>query len=254
MSRHDIVYVLKNDYNSEELKYSVRSVVQNFPYRKIVFIGGHPDDMTADILIPHKQEGTSKWRRSMSSLKLALENNQLTEDIWLFNDDFFVMDRVTEDVNYFCGSLEKRVSDIRQKVGLSTYARELELLRGFLIKENKDTLSFSLHIPFLINRAKALALMESFPSQKMFRSLYGNYYKIDCRFMEDVKVIDRETLPDTPFISTSDDSFKNGKVGEFLRKYFDTPSKYELNRGNQQTIYQQTRERYDEEGEERKYD
>lgn len=39
MAKHDVVYVLKNNYTDEELRYSVRSVVQNFQYRKLVFEG-----------------------------------------------------------------------------------------------------------------------------------------------------------------------------------------------------------------------
>ena len=253
MSRHDIVYVLKNNYNSEELKYSVRSVVQNFPYRKICFVGGVPSDMTADVVIPDEQIGSTKWERSMHSLRLALENKELTEDIWLFNNDFFIMDRVKEDINYFNGSLDKRISDIRKKVGNSSYSQGLEVLRGQLINMGKDSLSFSLHVPFLINRAKALSLMDEFPNQKMFRSLYGNYYNIECKYMEDVKVIDLETLPDTSYISTTDKSFREGKVGVFLRNYFAQPTKYELETRSKSyhSLYDQIREIYDEEGEER---
>ena len=97
--KHDIVYILKNDYDSEELRYSIRSVVQNFPYRKLVFVGGCPSDIKPDIYIPDTQEGATKWERSMHSLKKVLDNDELTEDIWLFNDDFFIMDPVRSDVN-----------------------------------------------------------------------------------------------------------------------------------------------------------
>ena len=121
MSRYDIVYVLKNNYEGEELKYSLRSVVMNFPYRKIVFVGGCPDGIEPDIYIPHEQIGSTKWDRSMASLKVALNDNRLTDDIWLFNDDFFVMDRMTDPVNYFGGSLEKKIIDARAKVGNSPY-------------------------------------------------------------------------------------------------------------------------------------
>ena len=79
----------------------------------------------------------------------------------------------------------------------------------------------------------------------MFRSYYENYYEIECRYMKDVKVYDQETIPDTPFISTSDEAFKTGKVGIFLRKYFSEPSNYEKDRKFD------IRERYDEDGEER---
>lgn len=251
--RCDVVYLLKNNYKStEELRYSIRSVVQNFPYRKIVFVGGKPDGIEPDIYIPDEQEGFTKWERSTHSLKAAIRHDELTEDIWLFNDDFFVMDKIRdwEVCNYFGGTLEKRIRDLRQKVGGSSYAGYLDQMRGQLIGLGKDTLSFALHVPFLINRAKALALFEERPNLRMFRSFYGNYYEIDCKYMKDVKIYDVKNVDfDAPFLSTSDDSFKRGKVGEFMRRYFPEPSEYE--KSKDQRIREQVRERYDEEGNER---
>ena len=242
--KHDIVFILKNDYDGEELKYALRSVVLNFPYRKIVFVGGCPKDIKPDIYIPDIQEGSTKWARANHSLKLAIENDELTEDIWLFNDDFFIMDRITEDVNYFNGTLEKRIIDLkRRNPGGSNYIRYMDMLKNQLVSMNKDSLSFALHVPFLVNRVKAQELYEKFPNLKMFRSLYGNYFKIECKFMEDVKVYDLKTIPDTPYISTTDAAFKEGKVGVFLKKYFNKPSRYEINQ-----IRIDTRERYDEDG------
>ena len=244
--KHDIVYLLRNDIAGEELRYSIRSVVQNFPYRKIVFVGGKPDGIEPDIYIPDIQDGKTKAQRSTHSLRKAIADNRLTEDIWLFNDDFFIMDKVKEDINYFNGTLDKRILDIRRATGFSTYCRGLEVMRSQLFNMGKDTLSFSLHIPFLFNRQKAAALFEKYPDLAMFRSFYGNYYEIDCRYMKDVKVIDKETIPDTSFISTSDGSFHEGKVGEFLRQYFNEKTKYEKDMSD--LLYEQTRERYDENG------
>ena len=243
--KHDVVFILRNDYDGEELKYALRSVCLNFPFRKIVFVGGCPKDIKPDIYIPDVQEGSTKWARANHSIKLALSRDDLTEDIWIFNDDFFIMDRVTEDVNYFNGTLEKRVIDLKRKnPSGSNYIRYMDVMRNQLVSMNKDTLSFALHVPFLINRVKAMELYEKFPNLKMFRSLYGNYYEIDCKFMKDCKVSDLQTSPDTPYISTTDAAFKEGKVGKFLRKYFGNPSQYEINQ-----LKIDTRERYDEEGE-----
>lgn len=246
--KHDIVYVLKNDIDPEELRYSLRSVCLNFPYRKVVFVGGKPNGIEPDIYIPHEQKGSTKWAKSTGSLRLACADDRLTEDIWLFNDDFFVMDKVRGDVNYFGGSLDKKVRDLRAKhPGGSSYSRSLEIARNRLAMIGKDTLDFSLHIPMLVNRAKVLELYAKRPDITMFRSFYGNYYDIDCQLMHDCKVYDYETVPDTPFISTTNDTFKNGKVGEFLRRYFDKPSPFEKTEVDR--LREQTKERYTEEGE-----
>ena len=80
----------------------------------------------------------------------------------------------------------------------------------------------------LVNREKVLKLFKDRPDIVMFRSFYGNMYEIDCQYSKDCKVYDLETIPDTPYISTTDVTFRDGKVGVFLRQYFDTPSKYEI--------------------------
>lgn len=249
--KHDIVYVIKNDYNSEELKYSIRSVCMNFPFRKLVIVGGCPDDIYPDIYIEDIQEGMTKWSKTRHSLVKALECQDLTEDIWLFNDDFFVMDRVKahEDKNYFNGTLEKRITDLKRKNPRgSSYINSLTVLRGRLMNMNKDTLSFALHVPMLMNRDKLLELIKN-PGviSSMFRSYYGNFYEIECEYMKDVKVYDLETVPDTPFISTTDESFKRGKVGEFLRQYYSKPCKYEVTQAER--LREDTKEIFDEEGE-----
>ena len=248
MIKHDVVYILKNNYDSEELRYSLRSVVQNFPYRKIVFVGGCPKGITPDIYIPDNQEGSTKWARTMHSLQLALDNDELTEEIYLFNDDFFIMDRVTEDINWFNGTLEKRIIDLKKNnPNSSAYIRNLEIMKDKLFLKGKDTLSFALHVPFLVNRAKALDLFRNTSRLLMFRSYYGNFYEIECRYMKDCKVYDLETIPDTPYISTTDVSFQKGKVGIFLRKYFNEPCDYEKTK--EQLLREQTKELYNEEGE-----
>lgn len=248
---HDVVYILKNDYKGEELIYSLRSVCMNFPFRKIVTVGGCPDNIYPDIKLNHVQTGTTKWERAKSSLIAAFSCDDLTEDVWLFNDDFFIMDKVkaNEDMNFFRGSLEKTILDIkRARPQGSTYINQLERARGQLLNLGRDTLSFALHIPMLINREKALTLFNNKNiDMTMFRSMYGNYYAIPCEYMKDVKILDLNTVPDTSFISTSDESFRKGKVGEFLRQYFKEPCPYEQSPSDR--LRKEIKEHYDEEGE-----
>ena len=60
MKKVDIVYILKNDIDSDELRYSLRSVCENFPCRRVIFIGGCPKDIVPDVYIPHEQIGHTK--------------------------------------------------------------------------------------------------------------------------------------------------------------------------------------------------
>ena len=60
------------------------------------------------------------------------------------------------------------------------------------------------------------------------RSIYGNINGIDYIDRDDVKVYDLETVPEDPdYLSTNEDTFRNGAVGEFIRSKFKKPSRFE---------------------------
>ena len=86
----DVVYILKKNTDPQELIYSLRSL-KNFPHRKVWFVGGQPDGLYPDGRIKHEQTGVTKWERVRSSLIKITECDEITDDFYLFNDDFFVM-------------------------------------------------------------------------------------------------------------------------------------------------------------------
>ena len=60
------------------------------------------------------------------------------------------------------------------------------------------------------------------------RSVYGNINNIKYRQHDDVKVYDNETVPEDPdYLSTNEKVFRDGKVGEYIRGVFSTPSRFE---------------------------
>ena len=230
--KHDVVYILKNDYDSEEVRYSIRSVCMNFPFRKIVFVGGAPADIYPDIYIEDIQEGDRKWSRSTHSLKKVCECEDLTEDIWLFNDDFFIIRKVTEFPPMVMGSLDYRVQRIFKKHNMNTgYSQRLRDTQRILKQNGYDQLDYACHCPLLINRAKALQTLKKFKGFPMFRSLYGNHHAIGGQLTSDFKIFDEEAMPrdGVAIVSTTDKSFRSGKVGEYIRQTFSEPCEYENN-------------------------
>ena len=106
-----------------------------------------------------------------------------------------------------------------------------------------DTISFSVHVPMLMNRKKLAEVLEKFDTP-MLRSVYGNVCEVPYIFHEDVKIYDMTTLPDPEweFVSTQENTFTDGKVGEFIRAKFREPSRFE----KQRTV--DVHEHYTEEG------
>lgn len=245
MEQRDIVYILKNDVKADELRYSLRSISKNFPHRHVVFVGGCPKGIRPDLYIEHQQEGNSKWERAASSMKRAFIDDRISDEFFLFNDDFFVLRPIdTENfINYTTGTLERRVLELEGNLHkMSSYTACLNRLKFQLRNEGRDTLSFALHLPFLVDRHKAMELVGSHTDLVMFRSLYANYYKEPFTFHKDVKVFTPTKLPDfDDYLSTSDESFKNGIVGDYIRNKFPEVCRYEEE-------FWKTRERYTEEG------
>ena len=230
MVKYDIVYLLKNDYDSEELKYSLRSVCKNFPYRKIFFIGGKPEGITPDVYIEDEQPGRSKWEKSTHSLKLALESDEITENFWLFNDDFFVMKPFKGSfTNFVDGTLERRIQELRQEFAwLKPYGRTLYKAQQELRSLGCPEMNYDVHLPMLWNKQLAAASINQCSSPQM-RSVYGNINRSPYIVRDDVKVYSLEEVPDDPdFLSTNDNTFRDGAVGEYIRNAFPEPSRFEI--------------------------
>ena len=65
---NDIVYILGDQPSYEELRYSLRSIEQNFPHGLVWFVGAQPRGFTPDRAVKHIQTGESKWQKIRSSM------------------------------------------------------------------------------------------------------------------------------------------------------------------------------------------
>lgn len=230
MQDRDIVYILKADINAQELKYSLRSIETNFPHRFVWFIGGQPEGLTPDRRIRHKQTGSDKWGLIRSSMLKVLQHEELSPEFYLFNDDFFVMRPFTGDfINYADRTLTERVEELRQTSHkwLTPYARTLKKAAEELKIMGCPEINYDVHLPMLFEKDKAMKAIMSCSSPQM-RSVYGNYTRTPYIMRDDVKVYDLVTVPeDADFISTNDDTFNKGAVGEYIRGCFPHPSRFE---------------------------
>ena len=242
----DIVYILKEGIVPEELKYSLRSVDQQFPHRKVWFVGAQPEGLYPDARLEHRQFGSNKWERVRSSYNQIILNPEISETFFLFNDDFFVLQRPRLTfINFVDGTLTHRTNELRKNLGTdSSYSRNLEKLNTELKLKGMDTLNFALHLPILLDKSLVKYTLLTFPENPMFRSAYGNLNDVPYMSHKDVKIYDYNSVPgeDWDYVSTTEESFAKGKVGECIRNKFPDPCRYE-------GPYQKNiKERYTEEG------
>ena len=223
----DIVYFVKDTPTNEELRYSVRSLA-NFPHGNVWFYGGCPDGLKPDRHVYVKQDQPTKWANIFKMYKMVCNNEEISEDFWLFNDDFFVMKKVKKGPNYYEGDLYKRVVTLEDAHGgITPYSQQLRYTLQELEGMGCDTKNYALHVPMLMNREKGKELCNII-SGPMIRCVYGNYFKIGGEDHRDVKIdrLDR-VAKDTEYLSTNDKSFK-GMVGDQIRATFPDKCKYEL--------------------------
>lgn len=228
---HDVVYILKPNVETDELVFSIRSVEANFPHSKIIFVGGQPEGLEPDVMIRHKQTGLTKWDRIKSSLWEAIKSDEVSEDFFLFNDDFFVMQPFKGPfINYVNRTLGEYVEHLRETVHpwLNPYGRTILKAQQELHALGETELNFEVHLPMLFNKAKAAETIDRCGSPQM-RSIYGNMSRCEYIDRADVKIYDLDEIPrgSCDFLSTNDDTFKIGKAGEFIREKLPVPSRYE---------------------------
>ena len=223
---NDIVYFVKDTKSNEELRYSLRSLI-NFPHRKVWFYGGCPDGLKPDHHIKVLQDQPTKWQNIFKMFKMACNNKNITEDFWLFNDDFFVMKKVKNVPNWFNGDLYKRVVTLEDNHdGITPYSQKLRETLQELEGMGCTTLNYALHVPMLINKEKGIELLHIIDGP-MIRCAYGNYFNIGGEDHPDVKIDSKTKLyKDGEYLSTNDNSF-SGAVGEQIAKLFPDKCKYE---------------------------
>lgn len=231
-AKYDIVYFVKSDVFNEELRYSLRSVEANWPHFRIWFCGGCPDGIKPDIMMRLNQPGLNKWEKVRNSIIKVCENEEVTENFWLFNDDFFVMKKRKADFEpQYNGRIADYIERIKMKHHGSHSEYTVRLLKTIEALENADrgTLNYEVHKPMLINRQKALEMLNRFPEVGGFRSLYGNYWQIGGENRHDMKIKELRTFDweDWEFLSTADDSFREGDVGKYIRGKFNKISRFE---------------------------
>lgn len=225
----DIVYILKDGITSEELKYSLRTVEANFSHRYVWFVGGKREGLNPDRAVYHRQNGPTKWDLIKSSMLEVIKQSELTDEFYLFNDDFFVMKPFEgEFINYADRSLTDRVEDFRKEdPRLNRYAMTLLQAKEELTALGYGEINFDVHLPMLFEKSKVKSILTC--SSPQMRSIYGNINKLSYINRRDVKVYRLDQVPDDmDFVSTNDRTFIHGNIGKYIRETYTTPSRFEV--------------------------
>lgn len=232
--RFDIVYMVKDASPNEELRYSLRSVEKNWgPLGDIWIFGGCPDGIRPDRFVPVDMILPGKWENTHRLMRIICENDGISEDFWFFNDDFFVMKQVSEDMPQMYNGM---IPDVIRQVesndrGVRYWTDQLRILDDWAWRVGKNCVNYEVHKPMLINRRKMLAVMDRYPEVLFTRSLYGNYYAVggadSCDVLVKYPYGAIDWVKDKDFVSTTEDSFAAGEIGTWIRSRFPEPCRWE---------------------------
>jgi hypothetical protein len=222
----DFVYVCR-DGDNEELRYSIRSVIENYEsHGNIWVVGGKPDWYTGNF-IPNPITN-NPYNTTRGHIKAACMSEKISDDFVLMNDDFFIMLKLNSVIDYHGGVLEDRSARHRAAFGRNEYeyllADTAARLKGQGIRVPLD---YDLHIPININKSNMLKIIDQDVS---IRSYYGNIYGLGGEQIEDVKTysdyrMNQKINFDQPYVSTDDMSFK--AYYELFKDRFPNKSVYE---------------------------
>lgn len=207
----NFVYICRDGEN-EELRYSIRSVVQNCKVDNIFLIGGKPDWYAGEY-IPVNQK-YSKYKNVFNNFKTICDSN-IPDNFILMNDDFFIIKPIKKIISYYNGTLQDKIDAYETVLGRSSYINRLKMTQDKLIQLGiNNPLNYEIHVPMAMSKQKFDDILRM-NHNLLYRSIYGNTYNDETKEMKDVKVYKSENFKplsynyqeDCPFLSTESGSF-----------------------------------------------
>lgn len=219
-----LMYLVRPGDHNPELQYSLRSIEKNLLVDdiEVVFVGHCPRWADPDRFVVGNKQTTGPdnvW----DNVKIGCEDlaNALgRHEVVVMNDDFFVLEPVTEILPTYRGLLSDHLALLGPNAG-NWWARSLRDTRACLTQyglSEELQKSYDLHRPFPViasDMAETLAHVEESwgrPSgvPPQWRTIYGNLVGMDAVQADDVRL--RRSGGGREFgsswVSTSDDSWR----------------------------------------------
>jgi hypothetical protein len=169
-----------------------------------------------------------RYAHTWASLVAAAEHPEVSDEFYLFNDDFFVMHPGWPGTFY-----RGQIANGKPQPS-NHYSRARHQIGEWLREKQLGSLDYDMHVPMVMNKVGVLEMAARplpDPGGVVFkRSVYGNLFDIGGHEMPDPKVRDPKDGwdPGAPFLSTNDHTFRRGVVGRHIRETFVEPSPYEV--------------------------
>jgi len=232
----DVIYPVRPGDTNDELRYSLRSLEAFFPDHGTVWVVGYkPNWLTGVEFIPGNTSASSQTN-VFRNILTACSTQGVSDEVIVFNDDFFLTEPLTALPVYYRSSLDAHLRLPRVRMATngksSWWAESLRTTKICLQAIGvDDPLSYELHVPFPADRQLMADTLTRFSeitptNPPQWRTLYGNLNirREDSVLIEDSKAFRPGKLR-TPFHSTTDLSWRHFRTA--LSTMFPDPSRYE---------------------------
>jgi hypothetical protein len=240
----DLVYLYTAGSNTNEIRYSLRSMQKHLKNIGRVFIVGDDPGIFKDMIyVPCE----NKWRHNgarniYDKIMTACRHPDLSQNFGCCSDDYFLLkDFDLETLPYFhCGTLSQTIQKLCIKYSNGEpNAFRIHCVNTFnaLIERKLPEQNFNIHFPIVYNKEKYIEIMSAFdweiPRGYISKSTYTNSLKIPGEYMADVKIHAPKTKPailrrlkNESFFSTNEHSI-NDPMLEFMQEQYPEPSMWE---------------------------
>jgi hypothetical protein len=239
----DAVYVCRPGENPE-LRISLRSLAANAAgiYRNVWIVGTVLPWLRNIAPLPLEPR-EDKFENQRQSLTAVVNHPDLSDEFVLLNDDHFIIQPIADWRTYHLGTAFGFLSQLflgdMEGTNLNEWAHAVlnTALWTQATADIAEPLCYEAHIPLLFDKAKVAAVLNEYPTEGYFA--VGETYPITGAAGEGIvgqntKVGDagaRGLLTvlgsGMPYVSTEDNVFEVGKVGDWLREMFPDPCIYE---------------------------
>lgn len=239
---NDIVYIVGKGsfWQNNELKFSLRSLDMYMKnYRHVVIVGELPEFVNprSVVHIPFEDTHKNKAVNIMRKVLRACVDHQLTENITVMNDDYFLL----KDLNaskipyYFKNTLDEAMAN---NVPASEFHMHLAATKAVLKMSKKPLLNFDGHYPIIYNRNQMAKIIDDYDWNNNYgyvlRSIYCNSLFITGEYKTDIKLnISRFEPAILKMIHGADcfsigDKAINKSLYVVLKRLYPNKSKFEL--------------------------
>lgn len=235
----DVVYPFKDTGGTDELRYSLRSLAVNATgtFGKVWIVGDLPDWVTGVNRIEHC-DVLDKVRDFRARVAAAANHPGVSAQFVLMNDDIYLTRKIRRFEAYHSGPSSEHYARMVARganpAWLACFKTTTDWMRE---RGHGDVLTRQGHRPLLWDKAKLAAVLAEYPPSQLL-DVVGLYDEAGAGgvgvLAPNMKVASTKqyhkkiaALDVCPWLSSSDDSFREGLIGGHIRALFPKPSRFE---------------------------